>query len=466
MDTDISSVPPNEAEVDSAPRFTAMSPEELAALRHRLSLKLPLPRLMALSALYQKENREPTERELTLLDTLLYPAVMRPHATYLAALQTREADTAMALSKLIEHSRGADGITPKPTPESALSVLCQTQRAKGILPPPPDYATATALSVTVRAHAPLLPRLGRIVTDTLALGDSPFDLTATYPCPSKSDSSLRPGDFYSLIPRPADSDSQTALTILLAAKDIEKALCRLEYVTSGEYIKLLLSTPAGMEADLSLLAGEDYRVPLPEGYVVCADEATTQTLLRRVHATGLDMTTFARVTGGDRLVLTERRTPVLSLPVSRLRTLTRPRDVDVRMDSQAAGTRPLPPSRLTEWNGHIVQYRTIPLTPTLSASDVQAALEEDITTMQASDADLSTLRLAVGITQNASTSQCALWSGVLALWQVLDEQSIPLLPVVYASSAECPGAITSVFIAKSRLSKTGDIPKSCQSSPF
>jgi hypothetical protein len=168
-----------------------------------------------------------------------------------------------------------------------------------------------------------------------------------------------------------------------------------------------------------------------------------------VREAGLAITTFARATASGRLIITERRTPWLSLPIAPLAGLTRPRVVDVRLNGQTA-KQSLPPSRRYDLTDHIILVRTLPLLSALTFTDVCRALEEDITQMKKEPVGINTLRMSVGITEDTTTSQCALWSSVLALWRVLTEQNIPSLPPVFAPANEQSGAITLALIAKRR----------------
>jgi hypothetical protein len=112
--------------------------------------------------------------------------------------------------------------------------------------------------------------------------------------------------------------------------------------------------------------------------------------------------------------------------------------------------RSLPPSRRYDLTDHIILVRTLPLLSALTFTDVCRALEEDITQMKKEPVGINTLRVSVGITEDTTTSQCALWSSVLALWRVLTEQNIPSLPPVFAPANEQSGAITLALIAKRR----------------
>jgi hypothetical protein len=446
---DIPAIPEPQPADNTTPRFSDMTPEEMDALRVRLGLKLPLPRLMVLASLYQKEKREATDRELKLLDSLLYPLIMQPHNALLAALQTSDAPAADALAGLIEHSRAADGITPQPTAKSAWQVLRHAQEEMGIVPPPPDHASGIRLSMVHGADLAVLPRQGLSSVDSFSIEGTPWHITAALPCPVMADKQVRSGDLYSLIPLPLDNDQQTALSLILTAPAIARDLCLIRYVDGGDYSDVLLSHAQGLEADLSLLVGEDYDAPLPAGYIVCADEETTKQLMWRVREAGLAITTFARATASGRLIITERRTPWLSLPIAPLAGLTRPRVVDVRLNGQTA-KRSLPPSRRYDLTDHIILVRTLPLLSALTFTDVCRALEEDITQMKKEPVGINTLRMSVGITEDTTTSQCALWSSVLALWRVLTEQNIPSLPPVFAPANEQSGAITLALIAKRR----------------
>jgi hypothetical protein len=457
MEPDIFDIPESQPEPDASPRLADMTPGEMDALRTHLGLGLPLPRLMALASLYQKEKRQPADRELKLLDSLLYPLIMQPHNALLAALQTSDAPAAEALASMIEHSRAPGGITPQPTPKSALDALRHAQASADILPPPPDHASGMRLSLSHRADLPILSRHGLAPVDDLAIQGTPWHVISAAPVPSVTDKQTRTGDLYSLISPPSDEDAQSTLSRLLTAPDVAHRLCFVRYVEEGDYSDVLLSRVQGLEADLSLLIGEDYDAPLPAGYLVGADEETTGRLMPRVREAGLAFTTFARATASGRLTIAEQCTPWLSLPISPLLNLARPRTVDVRLDNPPLA-KPLPSARSYTLSDHTILTRTLPLVPTLTFTDVCRALEEDITRARENAADTTTLRLAIGVTEDSTTSQCALWSSLLGLWQVLTTHNVPLLPPVFAPASGQAGAITFVCIAKASPSAQDDLP--------
>ena len=431
-------------DLPSPPRFADMTEVELEDLRKRLSLNLPLPRLMALALAYQKEE-DPSEKALVLWDGLLYRAMMRPGTTLLAALQTSDADTARALSDLVAHSKGASGITPQPTPAHALRVLAERQLSRGILPPPPDYTDGARLCLLPRYDLPLSFRKGLWPVDGLDIEDTPFRATLARPYPPCPDTAPHTGDHYSLIATPQGEDAKNALALLLTAPDVAKKLRFVCHLDKDGYGDVLLSRPQGLEADPSVLATE--QIPLPDGYLVCADRATTRLLMQRVVASCLTMTTFARATDTGRLVITERQEPLCSLPVSRLLILARPRAVDVRPHSSAAEVR-LTPACRHELGDRVLITRTLPLCSDLSARNVRLALEEALTAIQTDDAHPSTVCLSVGITESSSTSQCALWSAVLGIWMAVTAHDVALAPAVFASAGERQSAVTLALSAK------------------
>jgi len=195
---------------------------------------------------------------------------------------------------------------------------------------------------------------------------------------------------------------------------------------------------------------------LPDGYFICADAPTTQTLLQRTRQSGLSMTTFGRATTGDRLVLTDHGTVGCSLPLAPLMSLCRPRAVDVRLNRQD-DRRPLPAPCCAEVDSHTVLTRTVALDPHVDAQDVYLALKADISALQGKDVVPTSLQLAVGITECQTTSLCALWSCLLALGQALEEHPIPLLPAVFSGSRDALGSVTFALIAKT--APCGRIPE-------
>ena len=451
MVADMPPIPASEFPTEPTPpkTFTSMSQAELAACRERLGLRLPIARLMALLSLCQSEHYEPSEQELILLDMLLAPAVLRPRAALLAALQTANAGAALALSELVTACRGANGLTVQPTAERALRVLVNAQQENELFPPPPDPNSGLALSMTLHADAPIASRRGRSIAQSVLLAGSPFAMSASAPCSSIPDKSPVAGDLYSLIPLPEGEDATAALAILLTAKDIAPGVCLSRVIDQDDYLDALLDAACGIETDLSLLMGEDYQSPLPRGYLLCADEMTTKVLMPRVRNTGLTMTVFARATNSGRLTITAHRTALCSLPLPALKNLSRARAIDVRLDGTT--TAPVPPApQVYDMPSHTVLARTMPLASGLSFDIVCRALEEDIAAMKACAIDPATLCLSVGIAESTATSQCALWSCVLALWQVTRAQAIPLLSPVFASDADHKSAITLSLVAKKR----------------
>jgi hypothetical protein len=235
MEPDIFDIPESQPEPDASPRLADMTPGEMDALRTHLGLGLPLPRLMALASLYQKEKHQPADRELKLLDSLLYPLIMQPHNALLAALQTSDAPAAEALASMIEHSRAPGGITPQPTPKSALDALGHAQVSADILPPPPDHASGMRLSLSHLADLPILSRHGLAPVDDLAIQGTPWHVISAAPVPSVTDKQTRTGDLYSLISPPSHEDAQSTLSRLLTAPDVAHRLCFVRYVEEGDY---------------------------------------------------------------------------------------------------------------------------------------------------------------------------------------------------------------------------------------
>lgn len=468
MANDISLTPDKQTEAEVSPRFTDMTPEQAATLRERLGIELPLPRLMTLFAVYQKEGRDPSEEELSLLDSLLTPSITRPSQALLAALQTRDTSVAQAFSTLLTACRGANGITPQPTLKSALCAMEQALDDRGILPPS-SSASGCSLSLASRNDAPILAHRGHTAVDPLALEDTPFSVTASLPRPSILDKQPLAGDLYSLIAPPADEAGTEALSLMLTAKEVANKLYLLRYITHDDYMSILLSAPQGMETDLSLLVGEyDSQKPpyrLPAGYLVCADEATTKALLRQSKALGLSMTTFARATASRRLTITKQQETQLSLPLAPLQSLSRPRTVDVRLDAQDAAPT-LPPPRRYDTAAHTLLTRSLPAIPTLTFGAVCRALEEDVAAAKESDIGSSGLCLSIGIAEDATTSLCALWSCVLALWQVSNDHHLPLLPPVWTCANGKPSTVTLIVMAQRRAIGKKTSPQEAHQEPI
>jgi cold shock CspA family protein len=101
---------------------------------------------------------------------------------------------------------------------------------------------------------------------------------------------------------------------------------------------------------------------------------------------------------------------------------------------------------------------TVRVSVTRGGDRPEGEITEIITRARENAADTTTLRLAIGVTEDSTTSQCALWSSLLGLWQVLTTHNVPLLPPVFAPAGGQASAITFVCIAKASPSAQDDLP--------